>query len=86
MPINEPALDSRKYREILTVTVMIVTFILTILYPDTFPIAYYIIQPGGSALRNASILITRAVLNTIAWGVTTFVLVRVVERLRHKNR
>ncbi|TFG29398.1 hypothetical protein EU527_15865 [Candidatus Thorarchaeota archaeon] len=86
MPINKPALDSRKYREILTATVMIVSFILTILYPDTVPIAYYFVQPGASTLRDSSILITRAVMNTITWGIATYVLVRVAERLRHKNR
>jgi len=86
MPINEPVLDSRKYREILTVVVMIVSFALTVFYPDTAPIAYYLIQPSASALRDSSILATRALVNAVAWGFATYMLVRVSERLRHKNR
>lgn len=86
MPINEPVLDSRKYREILTVTVMIVSFALTVLYPDTAPVAYYLVQPSASALRDSSILAARALVNAVIWGLGTYLLVRVSERLRHKDR
>jgi hypothetical protein len=86
MPINKPALDSRKYRDILTVSVMIVSFALTVLYPDTAPLAYYLVQPSASALRDSSILATRALVNAVTWGLGTYMLVRASERLRHKNR
>ena len=86
MPLNRPALDSRGYRELATVAVMIVSFARTFVYPDSIPIATYLIQPGASALRDASIPITRSLVNAVAWGILAYILVRVSERLRHKGR
>jgi hypothetical protein len=86
MPLNKPVLDSRGYNELLAVIVMAASFALTIAYPDVIPIATYIVQPGASALRDASILVTRSLVNAIVWGVVVYSMVRVSERLRHKNR
>jgi hypothetical protein len=86
MPLNKPALDSRGYREILSVAVMIASFALTMAYPDVIPLATYIIQPGVSALRDASIPVTRSLVNAIVWGAVVYSFVRVSERLRHKGR
>ena len=86
MPLNRPSLDDRGYREIATAAVMIASFTLTFLYPDSIPIATYLIQPGASALRDASIPITRSLVNGLVWGLLVYILVRVSERLRHKGR
>jgi hypothetical protein len=86
MPLNRPALDSRGYRDIVTVVVMISTLALTIAYPDSMPVASSIIQPGASALRDSSILVIRSVVNTLVWGLLAYILMRVSERLRHKGR
>lgn len=86
MPLNRPALDSRGYREILSVSVMIFSVALTMIYPDSIPIAIYLVQPSSSALRDSSILTLRLLVNAIAWGILTYMFVRVSERLRHKGR
>ena len=86
MPLNRPVLDSRGYRELSTVVVMIVSFALTFAYPDSIPIATYLIQPGASAMRDASIPIMRSFVNAVVWGILAYMLVRVSERLRHKGR
>lgn len=86
MPLNRPALDSRGYREILSVSVMIFSVALTMIFPDSIPIAIYLVQPSSSALRDSSILTLRLLVNAIAWGILTYMFVRVSERLRHKDR
>ncbi len=86
MPINKPVLDSRGYREIVSVSVMVVSFVLTMVYPDVIPLAIYLVQPSASALRDSSILYTRALVNAAIWGILTYMMVRVSERLRHKGR
>ncbi|MFX1559833.1 MAG: hypothetical protein ACFFBL_04550 [Promethearchaeota archaeon] len=86
MPLNRPALDSRGYRELVSASVMIISLALTIVYPDTIPLAIYLIQPGVSALRDSSILVSRSLVNALVWGFLTYFLVRVSERLRHKGR
>ncbi|MFW9869023.1 MAG: hypothetical protein ACFFFO_04015 [Candidatus Thorarchaeota archaeon] len=86
MPLNRPALDSRGYREILSVSVMIFSVALTMIFPDSIPIAIYLVQPSSSALRDSSILTLRLLVNAIAWGILTYMFVRVSERLRHKGR
>jgi hypothetical protein len=86
MPLNRPVLDSRGYKELVSVIVMIIAFALTVVYPDVIPLATYIIQPRTSALRNTSILLTRSLINAIVWGVLAYFLVRISERLRHKGR
>lgn len=86
MPLNNPVLDSRGYKDIITVAVMIVSFALTMAYPDVIPLATYVIQPGASALRDGSIPVTRSIVNAIVWGALTYAMVRVSERLRHKGR
>lgn len=86
MPINDPALDSRRYREILTALAMTVAFALTMIYPDLVPLAIYVIQPGASAMRDSSIPVARSLVNAIIWGIATYALIRVSERLKHKNR
>ncbi len=86
MPLKKPALDSRGYRELLSVVVMVVSIALTVTYPDVIPLAAYLIQPGTSALRDTSILASRSLVNAVIWGTFTYMMVRVAERLRHKNR
>lgn len=86
MAISKPSLGVRGFREILTATVMVASVALTLLYPDTIPIATYLVEPGASALRDASIPVLRSGVNGVVWGFVTYMLVRVSERLRHKNR
>lgn len=86
MPLNNPVLDSRGYKEIITVAVMVASFALTIAYPDVIPLATYVVQPGASALRDASIPVTRSIVNAIVWGALAYALIRVSERLRHRGR
>lgn len=86
MPLNNPVLDSRRYKEIITVAVMIASFALTIAYPDVIPFATYVVQPGASALRDTSIPVTRSIVNAIVWGALVYALIRVSERLRHRGR
>jgi len=86
MPLNRPVLDSRGYNEIISVAVMIASVTLTLSYPDVIPIATYLVQPGSSALRDASIPVIRSIVNAVTWGALTYMFVRVAERLRHKGR
>ena len=86
MPLNPPKLDSRPYREILAVMVFIIAGVITFIYPDAILPAVYLIQSGSSAARDISIQLTRTGLNAIVWGGAAYVLIRVAERLRHKNR
>ena len=86
MPINRPLLDDRGYNEIVAVVVIIISFVLTFAYPDVIPIATYVIQPGSSALRDATIPISRSVVNAVVWGILSYSTIRVSERLRHKGR
>jgi hypothetical protein len=86
MPINKPVLDSRGYKEILSISVMIISVALTLTYPDLIPLATYVVQPGASALRDSSIPVMRSLVNAVVWGSLTYMLVRVSERLRHKGR
>jgi len=86
MPLTKPALDSRGYNEILSASIMIIAFTLTILYPDTIPLANYLVQPGASTLRDSSLLATRSIVNAVVWGLLAYIFVRVSERLRHKGR
>jgi len=68
-----------------SVAVAAITAALTILYPDSIPLAIYLIEPGASALRDASIPLMRAIANGIIWGLAAYIFVRVPERLRHKG-
>lgn len=86
MPLNPPKLDSRPYRELLAVAVFIIAGAITFMYPDTILPAVYLIQSGASAARDISIQLVRTGLNAIVWGAAAYVLIRVAERLRHKNR
>ena len=86
MSISKPIAGLRGLRGILTATAMVVSVALTLLYPDTIPVAIYFVEPGASALRDASIPVLRSGVNAVVWGFVTYMLVRVSERLRHKNR
>ena len=86
MPLNEPKLDSRGYRELVAVVVLIISIAITLVYPNSIPLASYIVMPGTSALRDSTIPIMRAGVNGLIWGVVAYVLLRIPESLRHRNR